>query len=83
MGKAVVASQTGPGPEVIEHGVSGLLCNPHQPDSIAEALLQVLTSPDLCKRLGAAARERAEKLFSLEKLVYENIAYFQSCATGP
>ena len=35
MGKCVVASQTGPGPEVIEHGVSGLLCDPHDPAAIA------------------------------------------------
>jgi len=82
MGKAVVAARIGPGPEVIEDGVSGLLCDPHQPDSIADALLQALASPDLRKRLGAAARERAEKLFSLEKLVHENITYFESCAGG-
>jgi glycosyltransferase involved in cell wall biosynthesis len=79
MGKAVVASRIGPSPEVIEDGVSGLLCDPHQPESIADALVQALTSPDLRRRLGAAARQRAERLFSLEKRVVENIAYFESC----
>jgi len=80
MGKAVVASRIGPSPEVIEEGVSGLLCDSYQPEAIADALLQALLSPDLRKRLGAAARQRAEKLFSLEKQIVENIAYFERCA---
>jgi glycosyltransferase involved in cell wall biosynthesis len=80
MGKAVVASQTGPGPEVLEDGVSGLHCNPHDPASIATALLRVLPDRDLRTRLGKAARERAERLFSLEKLAHENIAFYRQCA---
>jgi glycosyltransferase involved in cell wall biosynthesis len=82
MGKAVVASRIGPSPEVIEDGVSGLLCDSRKPDSIADTLLRAMNSPDLRRRLGTAARERAEKLFSLEKLVSENIAYFEKCARG-
>ena len=80
MGKAVVASRIGPSPEVIEDGVSGLLCDQRQPESIAGTLVRALSSPELRRKLGAAARERAEKFFSLEKRVIENIAYFQSCA---
>jgi glycosyltransferase involved in cell wall biosynthesis len=79
MGKAVIGSETGPGPEVIEDGVSGILCNPHEPESIAAALLRLLPHRELRLRLGAAARERAEARFSLEKLVHENIAYYESC----
>jgi len=82
MGKAVVGSETGPGPEVIEDGVSGLLCNPHDPASIAAALLRVLPDPALRARLGAAARKRAEERFSLAQLVHENIAYYEKCARG-
>ena len=83
MGKAVVASQTGPGVEVVEDGVSGILFDPHNPDSIAAALLRVLPDPALRARLGAAARARAERLFSLEKLVHENVAFYQECAGDP
>jgi glycosyltransferase involved in cell wall biosynthesis len=83
MGKAVVASETGPGPEVVEDGVSGLLCNPHDPASIAAALLRVLPDRDLRTRLGKAARERAERRFSLEELVHENVAFYGKCSAGP
>jgi glycosyltransferase involved in cell wall biosynthesis len=82
MGKAVVASRTGPGPEVIEDGISGLHCDPYQPASIADALLRCLHDPALRARLGSAARERAERLFSLEKLVHENVAYYQRCCSS-
>jgi glycosyltransferase involved in cell wall biosynthesis len=80
MGKAVVAANIGPGPEVVEDGVSGILCDPHSPSSIAVALLRLLPDHALRARLGVAARQRAERLFSLEKLVHENIAYYRQCA---
>jgi glycosyltransferase involved in cell wall biosynthesis len=79
MGKAVIGARIGPGPEVIEEGVSGLLCDPHDPTDIAAALRRLLSDPALRARLGAAARERAERLFSLEKLVHDNIAFYREC----
>ena len=82
MGKAVVASRIGPSPEVIDEGVSGLLCDGRNPDSIADTLLEALQSKELRARLGNAARERAEKLFSLDKLIHENIAYYEACIRG-
>jgi glycosyltransferase involved in cell wall biosynthesis len=83
MGKAVVAARIGPGPEVLEDGVSGLLCDPHRPESIAEAVVTVLRDPELRRRFGRAGRERAERLFSLDRLLEENIAYYASLAAGP
>lgn len=82
MGKAVVASRIGPSSEVIEEGVSGLLCDGHDPHSIAAALLQALGSRELRTNLGKAARERAERLFSLDKLIHDNVAYYQDCIRG-
>jgi glycosyltransferase involved in cell wall biosynthesis len=79
MGKAVVASNTGPGPEVVEDGVSGLLCNPHQPESIAEKVIQLLKAPQLRRRLGAAARQRAVEHFSVEVLVGRNLDFYHRC----
>jgi glycosyltransferase involved in cell wall biosynthesis len=79
MGKAVVASNTGPGPEVVEDGVSGLLCNPHQPESIAEKVIQLLRDAELRRRLGAAARQRAVEHFSVEVLVGRNLDFYRRC----
>jgi glycosyltransferase involved in cell wall biosynthesis len=79
MGKAVVAASTGPGPEVIEDGVSGLLCNPHDPGSVAEKLILALKDQGLRNRLGAEARRRAVDHFSLETLVDKNLAFYTRC----
>ncbi len=80
MGKAVVASNTGPGPEVIEDGVSGLLCNPHHPEAIAEKVIQLLKAPELRRRLGAAARQRAVEHFPVDVLVGRNLDFYRRCA---
>jgi glycosyltransferase involved in cell wall biosynthesis len=75
-GKAVVASGTGPGPEVIEDGVTGLLCDPRSPDSIAEKVIQLLASPEMRRRLGSAARKTAVERYSLGSLIERNLGYY-------
>ena len=79
MGQAVVASQTGPGPELIEHGYSGMLCDPHDPHSIARQIIAVLSDPALRERLGRHARQRALAEFSVDALVAKNEAYYAHC----
>ena len=76
-GKAVVASRTGPGPEIIDDGVTGLLCDPHDPGSIAAKVIRLLKDPDERRRLGAAAREMVGERYSLPALVDRNIEYYQ------
>lgn len=76
-GKAVVASETGPGHEIIDEGITGLLCNPLEPSSIADKVIRLLKDPDLRKRLGVAARNTVVERYSLPLLVDRNIAYYQ------
>ena len=76
-GKAVVASKTGPGPEVIDDGVTGLLCDPADPSSIAEKVIRLLKDRDERRRLGEAARKLCVERYSLPALVQRNIDYYQ------
>jgi glycosyltransferase involved in cell wall biosynthesis len=76
-GKAVVASKTGPGPEIIDDGVTGLLCDPSNPASIAEKVIRLLKDGDERRRLGAAARKLCEERYSLPDLVGRNINYYR------
>lgn len=82
MGKAVLASRTGPGSEVITHGEDGLLCNPHDPASIAEGIALALGDAGLRTRLGAAGRRRAERSHALPQLVDHNISCYARCVRG-
>jgi glycosyltransferase involved in cell wall biosynthesis len=79
-GKAVVASQTGPGREIIENGVNGLLCDPSNPDSIAAAVIRALKDKGLRKQLGEAARQRTQELYELEMIVGVNENYYHRLA---
>jgi len=79
MGKPVVAGNAGPGPEVIQDGVSGLLCNPRDPHCIAAAIIRLLQDRPLAARLGAAARQRVLEHFSVERLVPKNQEFYQRC----
>ncbi len=77
MGKAVVASRLGPGPELIEDGRDGLLCDPRNREELAEAVIRCLKDPDLRARLGRAARERVVREFSAEAVVAKNVAFYE------
>jgi glycosyltransferase involved in cell wall biosynthesis len=50
-------------PELVEHGVSGLVVTPGDPEALAAAIRQLAGDPALRRRLGAAARERIEGPF--------------------
>ena len=56
-GVAVVASRVGQVPNVIEEGVTGLLCEPGDAASMAERLKALHADRALCARIGAAARD--------------------------
>ena len=57
-GRPVVASRVGGIPELVRHGIDGLLVRPGDPAALAGALNEVLTDPALAAALGAAARAR-------------------------
>lgn len=59
MGKPVVATTAGGIPEVITHGVDGLLVRPRDPTALAAALQEVLGRPELRQTLGEQARKRS------------------------
>ena len=64
LGKPCVGTAVGGIPEVIEHGVTGFIC-PSDPGALAAALGKLALSPDARLRMGAAGRERVERLFTV------------------
>jgi glycosyltransferase involved in cell wall biosynthesis len=81
-GAAVVYMKDGVGPEVMTHGVDGLLCDTRDPVSLASAILQGLASPDLRRSIGERARQTALARFSLDKTVPENVALYGELIGG-
>ena len=58
LGLPVVASDAGAIPELVLHGVTGLLCDRDRPDAFVAALQQLAASPPLREQLRQAARQR-------------------------
>jgi glycosyltransferase involved in cell wall biosynthesis len=78
-GKAVVSSSTGPGPESIDHGINGLLCDPRDPYAIAEGVIRCLQSTQLRRQLGSNARRTAIERFAVDRIVNENERFYERC----
>ena len=79
MGRAIVASRSGPGPEVVEDGVTGLLCDPRDPADIAERVIAVLTNTELRRRLEQAARANAVARYAADILAARNEHFYRRC----
>jgi glycosyltransferase involved in cell wall biosynthesis len=74
-GRAVIASRVGGLPEVVEHGVTGLLVEPGDAAALAEALQSV--SVETLQAMGAAGRLRFERLFHVRRVGDELDALYQ------
>jgi glycosyltransferase involved in cell wall biosynthesis len=59
-GKPIVASDVGGNPELVAHGVNGLIVPVGDSAALAEALLRLARDPDLRQRMGRASRQRFE-----------------------
>jgi glycosyltransferase involved in cell wall biosynthesis len=68
-GLPVASTVVGGIPEMVVHDETGFLVQPGDAMSLADAIERVIVDLPLAKRLGARGRERAEKLFSIEKNV--------------
>lgn len=77
-GRTVIATRVGGVPEMIEHGVSGLLVPPNDVTALAEAIATVAGSPVLQDNLGRAARERASRLFTADEQIRQLLETFES-----
>lgn len=79
LGKPTVFSQAGPGPEIIEHGVDGLLCNPLDPKDIADKICAFLTNPDRARATGIRAREKVIREFCQDRWLKTNLDFYADC----
>ncbi|MCX7682696.1 MAG: glycosyltransferase family 4 protein [Anaerolineae bacterium] len=66
--KPVIGCRAGGVPEVIEDGITGLLVPPGAPSALAEAIISLLTSPDLLHQMGLAGRQRLLQQFSYTQM---------------
>ncbi len=81
-GLAVLASDQGRIPDMVEDGVSGLLLPPGDEAALTAALLRLANDKALRERLGEAARQRAEILYSWPEISRQVLALCAEAARG-
>jgi glycosyltransferase involved in cell wall biosynthesis len=68
-GTPIVATNVGGIPDIVVDGQTGLLAEPANPESLANAILRLHRNPALASKLAANARELVESRFSWESVV--------------
>ena len=76
-GVAVIGTNAGGVPEIIEHGETGLLFEPENVRSLEEALQRLIDDPEERERLARAGHVKAEKMFTRERHYDELIEKMQ------
>jgi glycosyltransferase involved in cell wall biosynthesis len=65
----VVATRVGGMPDLIEHGVNGLLVEPQDPAALAEAVVQLLRDREGAREMGRRGQERRRSEFTIDGTV--------------
>jgi glycosyltransferase involved in cell wall biosynthesis len=81
-GCTVVASNTEPVREVIQHEENGLLAEFYDLDRLAELSFQVLRDPKGHRRLGDAGTTLIREKYALERTLPQTAEFYQSVAGG-
>lgn len=71
MGVPIIASRIGGVSEVVEHGKSGILVKPRDPDELANAILTLIENPNLRISMGEKGRELVVKKYDWNKNAHQ------------
>jgi glycosyltransferase involved in cell wall biosynthesis len=82
MGLPVVSTTVGGVPEIVEHGVSGLVVGPGDAVALADAMEVLIRDPELRAMFGVAARARIEVKFDITVNVRRYVELFAGVARG-
>ncbi|WP_455204145.1 glycosyltransferase family 4 protein [Kaarinaea lacus] len=75
-GVAVVGTNAGGVPEIIDNGETGLLFQPENAEDLAKQLRKLIDDPGYRQRLASSGKQKADSLFANEQHVQSLIEYF-------
>ena len=68
-GKPVVATKVGAIPEIVSDGVHGYLVPPRDPSALADALIRLLSKPEIASEMGASAYAHVKQNYSVPRVM--------------
>jgi glycosyltransferase involved in cell wall biosynthesis len=69
VGRPVIATDIGGASEIVQHGSTGLIVPPADPEALAGAMAQILGKEDCGRSMGEAGTRRVRELFGRDRLV--------------
>ena len=75
-GRAVVATDAGDVPFLVEDGKTGFVVSRGDDDMLLERMSALINDHELCRQMGEAGRAKAEQEFGLDRLVFETFAAY-------
>lgn len=81
-GCCIVASDTAPVKEVIQDSFNGILTDFYDIDLLTQKINSVLEEPEKYSNIRISARETIKEKYELQKLLKEQIDFFNSCTIG-
>lgn len=82
-GVPVVAAKVGGIPEMIQDGKTGLLVNPHDTDSISQAVSKILSDQKLAQSMAQRAKEVAKDRFRASVVCEKTLQAYREILSGP
>jgi len=77
-GRAVVATDAGEVPYLVENGKTGFVVRRGDDAGLARTIEKLIADPELCRRMGEAGRAKAEKEFQLDRFVREMLTAYRA-----
>lgn len=77
-GRAVVATDAGDAPYLIDDGKTGFVVPKEDEAALADRIATLLNNRELCRGMGDAGRTKAEQVFGLDRLKSETFAAYQA-----
>jgi glycosyltransferase involved in cell wall biosynthesis len=77
-GRAVVATEAGDVPSLIEDGKTGFVVRRGDAAALVARMATLIRNSDLCCRMGEAGQAKAEREFSSERLIAETLAVYRT-----
>ena len=78
LGRPVIFMENGPGPEVIDDRIDGLLVNTKSIKAIEGAIKELLLNADFCSELGLEAVEKVKTRFNKQTWLKDNISLYSN-----
>jgi len=76
-GRAVIATEAGDVPAVIQHGKTGFVVPRDEHAALVHCIATLIADRALCVSMGVAARAAAEENFALQRVVTETLAFYR------